>query len=330
VALEGAGGRARQLEEIGFDGCFTFEGPSDPFFPLVAAAEATELDVYTNVAVAFPRSPMHLAYAAVDLHRLSCGKFILGLGTQIRPHIEKRFSAEWGKPVAHMRELIEATKAIFACWFEDAELSHHGEYYTHTLMTPMFVPPGLADIPGGAPPIWAGALGPNMTRMVAETADGILIHPFNTERFLNEVTLPIVREGLATSGRSAESFSFGVDAMVGVYRTEEEREQAINGCRGLLGFYGSTPAYKITLDHHGWGALQPELRRLTKEGRWGELSSAIDDEVLHTIAIIGTPGEVAATLQNRYGTTATRIGLQLPYAASDGLLGALVHAWNAQ
>lgn len=325
VALADAAARAGQLEALGFDGCFTFEGPTDPFFPLVAAGSATSLDLYTNVAIAFPRSPMHLAYAAVDLQRLSLGRFILGLGTQIKPHIERRFSAEWGSPVAHMRELIEATKAIFDCWYEDATLDFDGEYYRFNLMTPMFVPPALDTPP---PPIWAGALGPRMTRMVAEVADGILIHPFNTEKFLRERTRPLVDEGLAKSGRDAADFSFGVDVMVGAWRTEAERETALNGCRGLLGFYGSTPAYKVTLDAHGWGDLQRDLHRMVKDGRWDQLASIVDDEVLHTIAVLGTPNEVAAQLHQRYGDFAARIGLQIPYAASDDLLGEIVTAWK--
>lgn len=324
VDLANAGERAAQLEAIGFDGCFTFEGPTDPFFPLVAAGASSSLDLYTNVAIAFPRSPMHLAYAAIDLQRLSGGRFILGLGTQIKPHIERRFSAEWGSPVAHMRELMEAVNAIFDCWYDGTPLNYVGEYYSFTLMTPMFVPPNLPP----RPPIWAGALGPRMTRMVAEVAGGVLIHPFNTEKFLREHTLPLVQEALAASGRTTDQFSFGIDAMVGVWRTEEERQTALNGCRGLLGFYGSTPAYKVTLDAHGWGDLQPELHRMVKEGRWGDLASIVDDEVLHTIAVLGTPTEVAAELDRRYGDFATRIGLQTPYTASDDLLAALVTAWK--
>ncbi len=313
--------RAQQLEALGFDGCFTFEGPTDPFYPLVLAAEHTSLDIYTNVAIAFPRSPMHLAYQAFDLQRMSQGRFILGLGTQIQAHIERRYSAVWGKPVAHMRELIEATKAIFGQWQDQVPLSYQGDYYNFSLLPPIF-DPGPLDV--GVPPIWVGALGPRMTQMVAGAADGILIHPFNTEKFIREHTVPNVEAGLDASGKSRADLSFGIDVMVGVYRTEEEKHTAEQGCRFNLGFYGSTPAYRVTLDAHGWGDLQPELRRLTKENKWAELGSKIDDEILRTIAVVGTPSEVAAQIVTRYGDIADRIGFTTPYQVADDLLGELL------
>ncbi len=313
--------RARALESLGFDGCFTYEGQTDPFYPLLLAAEHSSLDLYTNVAIAFPRSPMHLAYQAFDLQRFSNGRFILGLGTQIQPHIERRYSAVWGKPVGHMRELITATKAIFDCWQNGAALDVAGQYYNFNLLPPLFNP-GPLDC--GVPPIWVGALGPKMTQMVAETADGILIHPFHTEAFVREHTLPNVELGLEQGGRSRADLSFGIDVMVGVYRTDEEKEVAETGCRFNLGFYGSTPAYRVTLDAHGWGDLQPKLRTMTKEGRWGELGTLIDHEVMSTIAVLGTPKEVAEQLHARYGDIADRLGFSMPYAANDETVAELL------
>lgn len=323
-ALADAATSAARLKRIGFDGCFTFEGPSDPFFPLVAAAPSG-LDIYTNVAIAFPRSPMHLAYMAVDLQRASGGRFMLGLGTQIKPHIENRFSATWGRPVAHMRELLAALRAIFATWIDDAPLDHRGDYYNLTLMTPLFVPRPF----GPAPPLWIGALGPNMTRLAGGAADGVLIHPFHTERFLRERTLPLLDEGAARDGRTGPPCAVGVDTMVGVWRTEAEREAAFQGCRAQMGFYGSTPAYRPTLDLHGWGDLQPELRAMTKAGRWAELGSLITDEMVQTIACVGKPKDVAHQVMARYGDIATRVGLQFPYAADDDVLAELVDAWRS-
>ncbi len=314
--------RVRALEEIGFDGCFTFEGQTDPFYPLLLAAEHSSLDLYTNVAIAFPRSPMHLAYQAFDLQRFSNGRFILGLGTQIRPHIERRYSAVWGKPVAHMRELISATKAIFDRWQNGTPLEFSGEYYNFNLLPPLFDPGPLES---GVPPIWVGALGPKMTQMVAEVADGILIHPFHTEHFVRSHTIPNVSLGLDAGGRTLEDLSFGIDVMVGVYRTEEEKEVAERGCRMNLGFYGSTPAYRVTLDAHDWGDLQPKLRTLTKEGRWDELGTLIDDEVMGTIAVLGTPSEVAEKLHARYGDIADRLGFSIPYAAPDETIAELLN-----
>ncbi len=302
---------AQQLDALGFDGCFTYEGQTDPFFPLLVAAEHSDLTLYTNVAIAFPRSPMHLAYQAFDLQRFSNGRFILGLGTQIQPHIERRYGAVWGKPVQHMRELVQATKAIFDRWQNGTPLDVSGEYYNLNLLPPLFDPGPLEC---GVPPIWVGALGPRMTQMVAEVADGILIHPFHTEHFLREHTIPNVANGLDVAGKADDTLSFGVDVMVGVYRTEAEKETAERGCRFNLGFYGSTPAYRVTLDAHGWGDLQPKLRQLTKENRWDDLASLVDDEVLRTIAVVGTPAEVASELHRRYRGIASRLGFSMPYA----------------
>jgi probable F420-dependent oxidoreductase len=315
---EGIEDQARALAEMGFDGGFTLESNRDVLFPLALAARSgAGLDLYPNVAIALPRSPMHLAYQAWDLQRLSGGRFALGVGSQIRPHIEKRYSARWDKPVRQMRELVAATKAIFATFAEGAPLDFRGDYYTFTLMTPTFIPPKLE---WGPPPIWMGGLGPLMTKAAAEVADGVLIQPFNSERFLREETLPRVEAGLATSGRTRADFSLGVTVIVCLYGTEEEKAAAENGCRFNLAFYGSTPSYKVTLDVHGWGALQPELNRLTKEGRWAEMGAVVDDEVLHTICVCGTPAEVAATLRSRYEGIADRIAFSVPYGVRRELL----------
>ena len=309
--LGGIRAQAEAYEAMGVDGVFTFEGQRDVFFPLVAAAEHTGLDLYTNVAIALPRSPMHLAYQSFDLHRLSGGKFALGLGSQIKPHITKRYSAVWDRPVAQMRELMAATKAIFACWQDGERLDFRGDYYTFTLSTPIFEPGPLEC---GPPPIWAGALGPKMTQMVAEVADGILLHPFCSELFLRTKTVPAVEAGLTAAGRSRDDFTFGVGVIVGLYgddADEKEAWQVEQRCRSNLGFYGSTPAYRVVLDAHGWGALQDELNRLTKEGRWSEIGSVWDDEMVHTLSVQGTPTEAAAEIKTRFGGLADRIHLSL-------------------
>ena len=303
--------QAQAYEAMGVDGVFTFEGQRDVFFPLVAAAEHTGLDLYTNVAIALPRSPMHLAYQAFDLHRLSGGTFALGLGSQIKPHITKRYSAVWDRPVAQMRELMEATRAIFACWQDGERLDFRGDYYTFTLSIPTFEP---GPLPFGAPPIWAGALGPKMTRMVAKTADGILIHPFCTRQFLQAHTMPEVQAGLDAAERSRDDFTVGVGVIVGLYDDDADHEatQAVDQrCRANLGFYGSTPAYRVVLDAHGWGDLQDELNRLTKQGRWGEIGAVWDPEMVNTLSVQGTPTEAAAEIRRRFGDLADRIHLSL-------------------
>lgn len=324
--LDGIAEQARRLAAAGFDGVYTQEANRDVWFPLLLAAQAAPLDVYPNVAIAFPRSPMHLAYAAFDLQRTSGGRFALGIGSQIRPHIEKRFSARFGQPVAHMSELVRALKAIFRCFTEGERLDFRGEYYTHTLMTPTFVP---APLDGPPPPIWVGALGPRMTEMSAREADGVLVHPFNTERFLRTVTAPAIDAGLAAAGRERAGFTLGVDVIPCVYRDERERDRAVAGCRSNLAFYASTPSYRVTLDAHGWGELQPELNRLTKAGRWADLPALVSDELLAAVCPTGTPSEVAAELHRRYGGLADRIALSIPYPVADAALAELADSFRS-
>lgn len=321
--LSDAPTRARELADAGAAGLFTFEGPRDVFFPLVSAATAADCDLYTNVAIALPRSPMHLAYQAYDIQRLSQGRFALGIGSQIKPHIERRYSALWDKPVTQMNELILAVKAIFAAWQDGAPLDHRGDYYTHTLMPPLFNPGPLES---GPPPIWAAAVGPRMTEMVATTADGLLVHPFTTERFVHEHLLPIVGEGLATSGREPGDFDLVIDVMVRAYRDEAERDVAEQGCRFNLGFYGSTPSYRPVLDAHGWGDLQPRLRTLTKDGQWDQLASLWTEEMLSELTVTGSPTDVAAELRRRFGAVASRIALSMPYNHDDSLVAEIIEA----
>lgn len=318
--------QARHLAAAGFDGGFTFEGPRDVFLPLVGAT-GSGLDLYTNVAIALPRSPMHLAHTAWDLQRASRGRFALGIGSQIKPHIERRYSALWDRPVAQMRELIGALRAIFATFQDGAPLDYRSEYYTHTLMIPTHNP---GPLEWGPPPIWAAALGPDMTRMVAAHADGIVIHPFNTAGFLRDHTVPLVHEGWERAGRSGEGFTFGVGTIVGVYRDDAERAEAERGVRFNLGFYGSTPAYRVVLDAHGWGDLQPELRALTRDGgSWERLGSLWTDEQLDALCVLGTPTEVAAELRRRFSGIADRLALSIPHLTSPDLLAELGSAWRA-
>ncbi|MCB0994998.1 MAG: TIGR03617 family F420-dependent LLM class oxidoreductase [Acidimicrobiales bacterium] len=324
--LDGIADQAAQLAAAGFDGAFTFEGPRDVFLPLVPATSAG-LQLYTNVAIALPRSPMHLAYTAWDLQRASHGRFALGVGSQIKPHIERRYSALWDKPVAQMRELIQALRAIFDCFQNGSPLDFRGDYYTHTLMIPTHNP---GPLEWGPPPIWAAALGPAMTRMVAAEADGIVIHPFNTSHFLREVTVPLVHEGWERAGRTGDGFTFGVGTIIGVYRNDEERAEAERGVRFNLGFYGSTPAYRVVLDAHGWGDVQPELRRLTKDGgAWDRLGAVWTDEQLDALCVLGTPSEVAAELRRRFAGIADRLALSIPHRTSPELLAELGAAWRA-
>ena len=324
-SVVGAADRARALEAIGVDGVFTFENAHDLFFPLVAAAPVCNLDLSTNVAIAFPRSPMHLANAAYDLQLLSHGRFRLGLGSQIRPHIEKRYGSRWHRPVAQMREWVQATRSILRAWQDGTALDFRGEYTTHTLMTPVFDP---GPNPYGVPKILVGALGPRMTAMAAEVADGLQVMPFNTARHVEERTLPAIERGMAVSGRTREDLELTFEVIVGVGRNDEELEAA-RGVRTLLAFYGSTPAYRPVLDVHGWGDLQPELNALSKRGDWAAMTSLITDEILETIAVLGTPEGCAQEIARRYGRHADRVCAYFPYyALPDDMLADFTDAFH--
>ncbi len=317
--------RAKALSATGVDGVFSFENSHDLFFPLVAAAPVCSLDLMTNVAIAFPRSPMHLAHASYDLHQLSEGRFRLGLGTQVRAHVEKRFGARWGKPVRQMREWVLATKAILQSWQDGTRVDFRGEYTTHTLMTPAFNP---GPNPFGVPKILVGALGPRMNEMAAEVADGILVMPFNSEQHMRARTWPAIERGLATAGRAREDLEVTAEVILGVGRTDEELEAAM-GVRFLLAFYGSTPAYQPVLEEHGWGELQTELNTLSKQGRWNDMTALITDDMVHTIAVHGTPEQVAAEVMRRYGDC-DRICAYFPgYRAGDDLITDFVAAMRS-
>lgn len=308
--------RAAQLREAGASGVFTFEGPFDVFTPLVLASSVKGLDLMSNVAIAFPRNPIQLAHQANDLQLLTEGRFILGLGTQVRAQIEKRYGVAFDRPVERMKEMVGALRAIFANWNHGERLDFRGEYFRHTLMTPTFVP---GPNPFGPPPIYLGALGPRLTRATAEVADGLLVMPFGSKRFLHEVTMPAVRSGLSAAGRTEEDFAVVPEIIVSA---GDDHTSA----RMLLAFYGSTPAYKPVLDVHGWGDLQPELNAMSKQGRWQEMATLIDDEVLHTIAACGTPGEIADHIRDRVAGVSDRICLYQPSPIDVTALAEIVDA----
>jgi probable F420-dependent oxidoreductase len=325
-SVVGAATRAAQLEVLGVDGVFTFENAHDVFFPLVAAAPVCSLDLLTNVAMAFPRSPMHLAHAAYDLQLLSEGRFRLGLGSQVRAHIERRYGSSWGRPVAQMREWVEATRAILNSWQLGTRLEFRGERTTHTLMTPAFNP---GPNPFGIPKVLVGALGPKMNEMAAEVADGILMMPFNTERHLHERTLPAIDRGLATAGRRRSDLELTAEVIVGCGRSDEELERA-RAVAFLIAFYGSTPAYLPVLEVEGWADIQPELNLLSKRGEWAAMTSLVTDDMVSTIAVLGTPEQCAKQIVDRFGAEVSRICAYFPgYEPSDELLAEFVAAVKA-
>jgi probable F420-dependent oxidoreductase len=297
----------RRLEEIGYDGAFSFEAKHDPFLPLVAAAQTTrELRLGTAVAIAFARNPMNLANLAYGLQSISEGRFVLGLGSQIRPHIQNRFSMPWSNPAKRMREIVLAVKAIFARWEGLAELDFRGEFYRHTLMIPAFDP---GPNPYGPPPVYIGGFGPLMIEVAGEIADGFFGHPFNTRKSLETKVMPAIERGLARSGRNRSDLDLIFATMVVTADTEQEYERSKLAARKHLAFYGSTPAYRPTLDCHGWGDLHLELNRMSKANRWDEMTELIDEEVLETIAVVGPRKEIAGKLRARLAGIADGVSL---------------------
>ena len=322
VGLEDAPAHARRLEQLGVDGAFTFEGPHDVFTPLVLAAGATTtLELATNVAIAFPRNPVQLAHQAYDLQLLTHGRFSLGLGTQIRAQVEKRYGAGFDRPVARMREMVAALRAIFSTWESGERLDFRGEFWSHTLMPPMFNP---GPNPFGPPPIALGGLGPQMLRLAAEVADGVLVMPFNTAAHFAGRSAPAIDQGLQRGGRDRSSLVVTGEVIVCCGRSEEELEAARVAGRWLLSFYASTPAYRPVLESEGWEELQPELNGLSKSGRWEEMPGLIDDGMLSALAAVGTPKQVVADITRRFGGHVDRVGFYTPYLISEATLGEIV------
>lgn len=303
--LAESAGAARDAEAAGFDGIVSVEIAHDPFLPLVLAADATErVDLLTGIAVAFARNPMNTAVIANDLNRFSGGRFILGLGSQIKPHITKRFSMPWSDPAARMREFVLAVRAIWASWDTGSPLAFRGEYYRHTLMTPMF-DQGPSSV--GDPRVFVAAVGPAMTRVAGEVGDGLLAHGFTTASYLRDVTLVNLQRGLEASGRDRDAVEVSIPVMTVVGRDDVEIAAKLPGLRKQLAFYGSTPAYRPVLEHHGWGGMGDELNRLSKQGRWDAMGDVLDDAMLHEFAVIGDATAVADEIGRRFDGLVDRV-----------------------
>lgn len=299
-----------------WDGLWVSEGRHDPFLPLAFAAEHTEnITLGTSIAVAFSRSPMTLAYTAWDLQRLSEGRFILGIGSQVRAHIERRFSMPWSSPAARMRDYIMAMRAIWSSWRTGDKLQHIGEFYQHTLMTPFFSPPCLNH---PDPPVYLAAVGPAMARVAGEVADGVILHGFTTSQYIEEVSLPALLEGATGAGRTRSDLDVSIMAFVVTGRTSQEMADAAKAVREQIAFYGSTPAYRGVMDLHGWGNVADELSALARRGggAWEQLGDLISDEMLGQFAVVAELGDVAEAIATRFGGLVDRLSFYTPYPAA--------------
>jgi probable F420-dependent oxidoreductase len=307
-----AGLRAQECEASGYDGAWIGEANHDPFVAATAAAAATSsVTVGTSVAIAFARSPMTVAYQAWDLAELSGGRFVLGLGTQVRAHIERRFGMPWSHPAARMREYVLGLRHIWASWRSGAPLAFEGTFYRHTLMTRFFTPETSDVMP---PPVYLAAVGTRMSEVAGEVADGMFFHAFTTPSYLRQVTAPALARGRARrADRDPASFTVCGPVFVVTGATQEEMSTARTQVKNQIAFYASTRAYLPVLEHHGWGDVQPELIAMAKAGEWESMGALIDDDMLSEFAIVGPPEQVGADLLGRYGGLADRISICAPY-----------------
>jgi probable F420-dependent oxidoreductase len=319
---------ATQLEQRGYDGCWTAEINHDPFLPLTLAAEhTTTVELGTSIAVAFARNPMTVANVGWDLQDYSNGRLNLGLGSQVQAHIEKRFSMPWSRPVARMREFVWALREIWSCWQDGSKLRFEGDFYTHKLMTPMFTPEPHAH---GSPKVFVAAVGDAMTEMCGEVADGMLAHAFTTKRWIEEVTVPALQRGMDRYGRKRAEFQLSAPIFVVTGQDEAALTAAAAGTRKQIAFYGSTPAYRKVLDLHGWGDLHTELHRLSLAGEWETMGTLIDDEILQTFAVVAPIGELAQAIGDRCDGVIDRVLIGFPASVAEETVGQVVEELRGQ
>ena len=319
---------ASTLERRGYDCCWTAEINHDPFLPLVLAAEhTTRIELGTSIAVAFARNPMTVANVGWDLQAYSQGRFMLGLGSQVQAHIEKRFSMPWSQPVRRMREFVLALHEIWSCWRDGTKLGFEGDFYTHKLMTPMFTP---EPQPYAFPKIFVAAVGEAMTEMCGEVADGMLAHAFTTKRYFEEVTTPALLRGMQRSGRQRSEFQLSAPIFVVTGNDESELAAGAVGTRKQIAFYGSTPAYRKVLELHGWGELHTELHRLSRAGEWDVMGSLIDDEILETFAVVAPLDEVADKIRDRCDGVIDRVLVGFPSSVPEDTVIAVLQELRGQ
>jgi probable F420-dependent oxidoreductase len=308
---------ARATEGEGFDALWVPETTVDPFLPTTLAAEHTDrIALGIGVAIAFARNPMTVAQAAWNLQDFSQGRLLLGLGSQIRAHIEKRYSMPWSSPAARMREFVLALRTIWHSWQTGERLNFTGDLYTHTLMTPFFDPGPIESPP---PKVFLAAVGVRMTQVAGEVADGMLVHSFCTPSYVESVTLPALHVAFERNGRSRQDFQLSQRVFVVTGADDAQFQEAKAATRRQIAFYGSTPAYRPVLDHHGWGDLQTELNTLSKRGEWDAMSDLIDDGILDELAVVAPPRGVAKGILDRVGGLIDRVTLYAPYELDPSL-----------
>ncbi len=299
---------AQASEAAGYDALLSMENKHDPFLCHAIAAVSTDrIELGTNVAISFPRSPMVVANLCWDLQNASRGRFVLGLGPQIRPHNEKRFSVPWTAPAPRMREYVQALRAIWTSWEKGTPLDFRGKHYTFTLMPPYFMPPSTGQ---KMVPVTLAAVGEHSLRMAGEVGDGVRLHPFCTRRYMEEAILPRLREGMARTGRERAHFEITGGGFIATGKDEEATAQQFEWVRGRIGFYGTTPSYWPVFEMHGLGDLGRELNQMSKQGKWAELAGRVPDDVVHLFTAVGTHQQIAARIAARFGGLSDAISLR--------------------
>ena len=313
--LVSAANVARAAEQLGLAGLWTNETKHDSFLPLVLAAQqSTRLELGTAVAIAFPRSPMVMAQTAWDLQAFSGGRLLLGLGTQVKAHIERRFSTTWDAPLARLRDYIGALRAIWTAFQTNVPLRYEGPYYRHTLLTPFFNPGPIAH---PQIPIFIAGVNTGLARLAGEVAQGFHVHPFHSAHYLAEVLRPAIAGGAAAAGRNLDEVVLATSVFVITGASAGEREVLRAKVREQIAFYASTPTYQGVLAAHGWEDAGAALSRLARAQRWREMGALIDDRMLATFALEAEPDALGTALRERYSGLVDRVSLYLPFVPGE-------------
>jgi probable F420-dependent oxidoreductase len=320
--LQAAAERARRAEEAGYDAVLSMENQHEPFLPLAAAILTTErVELATAVAIAFARSPMAVANAAWDLHVSSGGRFILGLGSQVKGHNERRFSVPWSPPAPRLKEYVLALKAIWRCWEFDEPLRFEGKHYRFTLMPPNFMP-GKSGL--GLVPVTLAAVGPAMLRVSGETCDGVRLHPFCTREYLEKVVMDELETGFARGGRDREHFEISGGGFLATGPDDATVHERLEWVRQRVAFYGSTRTYFPVWEQHGLEDLGLKLHRMSVEGQWDAMAGEIPDDVLHMFVAVGRHDQIRAVIEERFGGLSDAVSESLPKGHEAGLPADLI------
>jgi probable F420-dependent oxidoreductase len=315
ASLHEAPAAAKAAEDIGFDALWSAETCHDPFLPLVLAAEhTTRIKLGTSIAVAFPRSPMVLAQIGWDLQEQSRGRFLLGLGTQVKGHNQRRFGVKWEQPGPKLREMIQMIHAIWDCWQNGTRPNFRGTFYNFTLMTPFFNPGPLQYPP---PPIYIAGVNEYMCRLAGELCDGFHVHPLHSMKYLDTAVMPNIRKGLEKAGRQRADIALSSAVFVVTGENAKEIEAAKGPVRQQISFYASTPAYVGVLETHGWGDTARRLTELSKRGDWSAMGDEITDDMLEVYAVTGTYDEIAEKVKRKYDGYLDRVSFYFPISAGD-------------